>query len=59
MATNNESQIINDFIQRIMEKSWKCNHCALCHFPGTYMTFCFFGYDCLTNDFAYFDEGDD
>ena len=58
MITNNESQIINDFIQKIMVKSGKCNHCALCHFPGTDKTFCFFGYDCLTNDFAYFREGD-
>jgi len=56
--TKDEYQIVNDFIQKVMKKSWRCNHCALCYFPGTDETFCFFGYDCLTDDFSHFDDGD-
>ncbi len=54
-----EEIIINNFIKKIMKESRKCNHCALCYFPGTDNTFCFFGYNCLIHDFHFFKEDDE
>ena len=52
-------EIIDRFIKQIMKNSRRCNHCINCHNPNTDETFCFIAYACLTEDFGYFNEGDD
>ena len=52
-------EILNTFIKQIMKKSRRCNHCMYCYNPNSNETFCFFAYVCLTEDFSYFNEGDD
>lgn len=43
---------INDFLREVIENNHKCQHCIYCH-GNT----CFFAYDCIREDFRYFDKG--
>ena len=52
-------EILDAFIKQIMKNSRRCNHCMHCFNPNSDETLCFFAYDCLTQDFDYFQEDDD
>lgn len=50
--TKEEEIAVNDTIEIIIANSSKCKNCVLCHDNK----WCFFGYQCLTNDFCHYTE---
>lgn len=44
----------NDLLKEIMKNSHYCEHCLFNH-DG----FCFLAYNCITNDYFNFNDGDD
>ena len=50
-----EAQIaINDFLEETVIHNYRCAHCIFKHGDGT----CYFAYECIKNDFQYYNEGD-